>query len=298
MRTFLTVNRSKASGRRGFTLVELLVVIGIIAVLIGILLPALNNARRSARSVKCLSNLRQIGAAFFLYSTNNKGMFPVAVHERNAHIPVGPYERRWYDLVGEYVVSTRMQGSGDISLAQIRRDSVLWGCPEWSRVDEGNTFTGDQFRPGYGMQYYPTYFEEARILANLAYVAGTGASKRGRYFAQTKWKKASDRGLVADSLSHIIGTVAPAATEPTQTSTTLRWGPFHNLPGTTPVPGRPSDANFYVDGARHGRTGVTKQETYSNKLMNMLFCDGHASSVSVREAYDSIVNPGETKTGP
>src|SRR5688572_28386500 len=63
--------------KRAFTLVELLVVIGIIAILVGILLPTLNMARQRAYNVQCLSNLRACGQILHMYAQQNRGYFPM-----------------------------------------------------------------------------------------------------------------------------------------------------------------------------------------------------------------------------
>src|SRR4051795_13408576 len=70
--------RSGAAARRAFTLVELLVVIGVIALLVALLLPVLGRARESANQVKCLSNVRQIAAALVSYANDNRGWMPGA----------------------------------------------------------------------------------------------------------------------------------------------------------------------------------------------------------------------------
>src|SRR3954470_9373939 len=85
-------------GGRGFSLVELLVVIGIIAVLIGILLPAMQRARQQAKSVQCQSNLRQIGIILQTYCNENRGwLFPVGADAKGNPTTFGtqfaPHER-------------------------------------------------------------------------------------------------------------------------------------------------------------------------------------------------------------
>jgi prepilin-type processing-associated H-X9-DG protein/prepilin-type N-terminal cleavage/methylation domain-containing protein len=108
--------RSSHASDEAFTLVELLVVIGIIAVLIGVLLPALNKARQSAANLACMANLRSIGQGLNIYAAANKGSLPPGYwngSDPNSSRPNGPPvsdpNRRtdWRLLVQSVLVKTK-----------------------------------------------------------------------------------------------------------------------------------------------------------------------------------------------
>ena len=103
--------------RTAFTLVELLVVIGIIAVLIGILLPALNRARQQANLVSCSSRLRQMGEALSIYESENKGRMPLsefgATDSTFKQSPsyLGQYQWYWVYTLGQELTRNNIIGT-------------------------------------------------------------------------------------------------------------------------------------------------------------------------------------------
>jgi type II secretory pathway pseudopilin PulG len=128
------MNRSNRSmtpcrGRAAaFTLVELLVVIGIIAVLVGILLPALNRARAAAYKANCLSNLRDCGNMLQMYANEYKDKVPLGYLSNRRH---EAYQISY--LLGGKVI---YPGIGPMYLAKYMGDGRSWYCPSPNLVDD------------------------------------------------------------------------------------------------------------------------------------------------------------------
>ncbi|MEO0966554.1 MAG: prepilin-type N-terminal cleavage/methylation domain-containing protein [Planctomycetota bacterium] len=146
-----------------FTLIELLVVISIIALLIGILLPALAAARSSGRGAACLSNLRQIGIAAYAYTAEHKDYWPIELNGSPAFGVIDLYapadSGAWHIKVADYLPDEQADTGSAANRFQLRDndgDSVFH-CPEW----EGGDPVGDSFQyPSYGVSnYWTTWFD-------------------------------------------------------------------------------------------------------------------------------------------
>ena len=157
MHTPLMARPARVRGSRpaGFTLVELLVVIGIIAILIAILMPALSTAKNKAQAIQCASNMRQLYTFCLMFANDNKGHLPRphGVPELSSSIPhqqtciwlhIRPDAAGWADMNDNAGVLWRYIPNGDS-----RRNLIM--CP--GDASDGLKVSGWQMDPNLGRNY-------------------------------------------------------------------------------------------------------------------------------------------------
>jgi len=267
-------------GRRAFTLVEMLVVIGIISVLIGILLPVLARVRQHANTVKCASTLRQFATAWQMYAAANKSLSvpgrlpsykgPASIYDLGEG---EEYRPRWYELLGAQFkrYATKNPKKQEDDSWKIEDEFFLCpAVPEWNNSRNypygyNYQFLGNpRYKPDGSFINYPV--KSGRIKAAQTVMAadciGTAAGK----------PKAKRTAYYADGTKDIFGrgNKAWALDPPRLTANSDMADPQRRAP--------------------ENRSGPDPRHS---KKVNVTFCDGHVELMSLAD-MGYVVNADES----
>jgi prepilin-type N-terminal cleavage/methylation domain-containing protein/prepilin-type processing-associated H-X9-DG protein len=305
--TMSNTRSPRQANRGGFTLVELLVVIGIIALLISILLPSLQAARRQAESVKCLADLREIGNAFHMYAVDSKGWYPpnqlntvgpsTVYNVDGTDFPQQGLGAYWWNFLAKYVTKTKLgYTASTIQDRTLGRTNVFWGCPAWTGYQSGG-YTGgiNPNHPGYGMNAWPTQAPDSPAPApspagnhppvkERCFIQNWNSpSQVGSFIRQNTWgKNGAMKCLIADSLFW------EAEAENVYPNASALKGQAMAINTAAAGNAAFADGNTLIDCYRHGKyppaagDGATLKLTGGKPSFNILYADGHAANSTDR----------------
>jgi prepilin-type processing-associated H-X9-DG protein/prepilin-type N-terminal cleavage/methylation domain-containing protein len=248
--------RRTAAAAAGFTLTELLVVIGLIAVLISLLLPVVGRVRAAANSTACLSNLRQMSTAWISYLTENRGRLPEYVWSTPLQ-PEASYSSYWLGVLDTYRVR------GDALLCPAAAEPIPYGQTLKGAGNVNYAWSGKFMATSTPARLNPKTFRVSSYGYNRSLTPESGYGNDGRAARISSVGSVTDVPVFFDSTFLDARPANGTSTSPVQSPGDLRGDSF-------PI-GAPEHWRFLI--ARHGR-GI-----------NVAFADGSARRVPLEETY-------------